>query len=162
MEVVGYKCFNSNITNRYGMKFEIGKIYFTKGIVKFGINGNGFHLCKNIEDTLRYFDAINSQVNICIVKGSKNIITYFDEYNGYYDMFAVEQLEIIKKITRKEIIDIAINLNNIRVKRFISGYRLDKNEIELFKNKFEKDKDVLNVIAYYQEEKLDVYTKKRG
>ena len=26
-EVVGYKAFNKDLTNRYGKKFEIGKIY---------------------------------------------------------------------------------------------------------------------------------------
>lgn len=162
MEIIGYKCFNNDMTNRYGMKFDVGKIYLTKGIIKFGINGNGFHLCKNIEDTLRYFDAMNNPVNICIVKGSKNIVNYYDEYNGYYDMFAVEQIEILKKLTRKEIIDTAIDLNDIRIKRFISGYRLNRNEINLFKEKFKNCNDVLDVISYYQEEKLDVYTKKRG
>lgn len=162
MEIIGYKCFNNDMTNRYGMKFEIEKIYLTKGIIKFGINGNGFHLCKNIEDTLRYFDAMNNSVNICIVKGSKNVVNYYDEYNGYYDMFAVEQIEILKRLTRKEIIDTAIDLNDIRIKRFISGYRLSRNEINLFKEKFKNCNDVLDVISYYQEEKLDVYTKKRG
>lgn len=162
MEVIGFKCFNSDMTNRYGIKFEVGKIYFTTGTIKFGINGSGFYLCKNIEDTLRYFDAMNKNVNICMVKGSKEIVTYFDDYNDYYDMFAVEQLEIIKKLDRNEIIDIAINLNPMRVKRFLAGYRLNDTEKELFKSKFKNYKEVLDVISYYQDEKLDVYTKKRG
>ena len=35
--------------NNYGKKFSVGKIYITSGTIKFGNNGNGFHLCKNIE-----------------------------------------------------------------------------------------------------------------
>lgn len=27
MEIIGYKCFNEDFTNRYGEKFEIGKTY---------------------------------------------------------------------------------------------------------------------------------------
>ena len=55
--MLGYKCFNENLTNRYNTKFEIGKIYHVNGNIKFGNNGNGFHICKNLEDTLRYFNS---------------------------------------------------------------------------------------------------------
>lgn len=33
--VGGYKCFDKGLINRYGKKFEIGKIYHVVGIVKF-------------------------------------------------------------------------------------------------------------------------------
>lgn len=33
--VEGYKCFDKGLINRYGEKFEIGKIYHVVGIVKF-------------------------------------------------------------------------------------------------------------------------------
>ena len=63
--VLGYKCFNEDLTNRYGFKFEVGNTYKVDGIIKFGIDGNGFHMCERLEDTLRYFDAMNLDVSVC-------------------------------------------------------------------------------------------------
>ncbi len=74
--MIGYKCFNSDLTNRYGSKFEVGKTYHAKGDIKFGNNGNGFHMCKNMEDTLRYFDAFNDNV--------LNYIKYYQENINVY------------------------------------------------------------------------------
>lgn len=157
--MIGYKCFYSGLINRYGIRFDIGKTYYTNGEIKYGNKGNGFHMCSNLEDTLRYFDAFYDYVDICLVEGYGKTDCFEDEYNGYYDMYACEYLRIIKVLTREEIIDYALNLNEMRVKRFISQFKLNKEEIELFKNKFSKYPDVLNCIAYYQENKKDVYMK---
>ena len=162
MEVLGYKCFNKNMTNRYGQKFEVGKTYSIVGKVKFGNNGHGFHMCKRMEDTLRYFDAMKEDVIICFVLGSGEIVSYKDEYDGYYDMFAVSNLKILKQLTREEIIMKALLLSEERVKRFISGYKLNSEEINIFKNKFYNCVNAIETIEYYQEEKLDAFVKKRG
>ena len=74
MEIIGYKCFNKDLLNRYGKKFRLGKIYITEGSIKFGNSGNGFHLCKNMENTFRYFDAMNENVDICKVRASGVIV----------------------------------------------------------------------------------------
>lgn len=157
MVVSGFKCFNKGLINCYGKKFEVGKIYFTEGAIKFGNDGNGFHLCKRLEDTLRYFDAMNEEVSICRVNGTGKMVKYFDEYNEYFDMYAVEQLQIISELSREEIIDIALKLNCLRVKRFLSGYKLTDEEIFLFKQKFAEEQSVQKVIEYYQENKLDAF-----
>lgn len=45
----GYKCFNEYLTNCYGTKFEVQKTYtIDNDFVKFGLNGNGYHMCKNL------------------------------------------------------------------------------------------------------------------
>lgn len=162
MEIIGYKCFDEGLINRYGFKFELGKVYVTSGMLKFGNNGNGFHMCKNIEDTFRYFDAMNSNVDICLVKGSGNILEFADEYYGYYNMYVAEKLELLKKLSHEQIINMGLNLNELRVKRFLSGFKLTNEEIEIFKNNYKTDVEVLKTIAYYQENNIDVYTKKRG
>ena len=46
MGIIGYKAFDKGLINRYGTKFEVGKIYIAEGAIKFGNQGNGFHLCK--------------------------------------------------------------------------------------------------------------------
>lgn len=159
MEIRGYKCFNKDFTNRYGRKFSIGQIYVAPGIIKFGNNGNGFHLCKNIEDTFRYYDTSN--IIVCEVIGSGEYVEYSDEYNEYYDMYSVEKLQIIRELSREEIIDIGLDLNEIRIKRFISTFKLKPKEINLFKDKFSKYKDVLDFISYYQENNKDIYNQKK-
>lgn len=157
MEIIGYKCFNEDLTNRYGIKYEIGKIYSKKGQITYGNNGHGFHFCKNLEDTLRYFNGVDEEISICLVKGFGNIVEYEDEYNGYYDMYSSENIEIIKKLDRNEIINYAINLNEIRVCRFIQCFKLNNDEIELFKERFSNLKRVLQYLNYYQLNEKDAF-----
>ena len=112
MEIIGYKCFNSDMTNSYGTKFEVGKIYMTNNPVIYGPCGNGYHMAERLEDTLRYFYADKEEVSICLVKGSGEIVNSFDKYYDYYDIYSVEKLEILKKLTREEIIEYALSLHN--------------------------------------------------
>jgi len=160
MEILGYKCFNKDLMNSYGKKFSVGKIYVALGTIKFGICGNGFHICKNIEDTFRYFDSSKNDICVCEVIGSGDIAEGFDEYNGYFDMYSVEKLEIIKQLTREELIEIGLNLHELRALRFVSTLSLTQNEVNLFKEKFNNCKDILNAIAYYQENDKEVYNRK--
>lgn len=157
-EVKGYKAFNKELTNHYGKKFEVGRIYIMPGTIKFGNDGNGFHLCKNIEDTFRYFEPKN--MTICKVIGSGEMAEGVDHYNGFYDMYSVEKLEILKELSRLEIIEEGLKLNSIRAQRFVSLFPLTEEEIALFKEKFKNDPDVLKAIAYYQENDKTIYNRK--
>ena len=148
------------MTNRYGKTLEVGKAYSTNGEAKFGNDGNGFHFCKNLEDTLRYFDAFNNEVNICYVRGFGDIATYEDEYNGYYDMYSSTNIEILKKLERDEIINYVINLPEYRVSRFISLFKLTNDEIELFREKFKNSYIVNDMISYYQLKDKDVFERR--
>ena len=94
-------------TNHYGKKFEVGKIYIAPGIIKFGTNGNGFHMCRNMEDTFRYFDTEN--MTVCKVIGSGEMDEGFDHYYGFYEMYAVKRLKILKELSRLEIIEQVIS-----------------------------------------------------
>ena len=150
-EIYGYKCFNRGLINRYGKQFEVGRTYHMDGEIKFGNDGNGFHMCMNLEDTLRYFDAMNNDVDICRVKGSGKFCKGIDEYNGYYYMYAFENMYIEKQLIREEIIAYGLNLHEMRAKRFVSQFKLTQDEIAIFKEKFKKSYIVLDTIAYYQE-----------
>ena len=85
--MIGFKVFDYGLINRYGFKYELNKTYHTDGELRFGIDGNGFHMCKNIEDTLRYFDAFNDNIRICLkvnFYSNDNIlkcIKYYQENN---------------------------------------------------------------------------------
>ena len=160
LAVLGYKCFNKDLTNRYGYKFKVGSSYKIDGIIKFGTDGNGFHMCERLEDTLRYFDAMNLDVSICEVVGNGKIVSFCDEYNGYYDMYSVEEISIIRKIGRDEIISMMLNVNELRIIRFLQLYKLNEEEIKLFQDKFRYNMEILDVIDYYQYGINDVYSKK--
>ena len=161
MEIIGYKCFNKDLLNRYGKKFRLGKIYITEGSIKFGNSGNGFHLCKNMEDTFRYFDAMNENVDICKVRASGVIVEYSDDYYGYYDMYEGEKLEILHVLSRREIIEYALSLNDERLKRFLSGIKLTDKEIEEILS-LHSTSDVKATIDYYQKKKKDSYRRLYG
>lgn len=158
MEIKGYKALNKNMTNRYGMKMEIGKTYHANGSILFGIHGNGFHFCLQLEDTLRYVDAMNDEIVIVQVIGSGEIDEYFDDYYAYYDMYAASQLQIVKVLSREEIINpYLICSDTNRIKRFISGFRLQEEEIKRLEQVHRNKIDILQTICYYQKGMLDVY-----
>ena len=157
----GYKCFDKGLVNRYGMIFEVGKIYHCDKEIKFGNDGHGFHMCKNLEDTLRYFDAVDQEVDICKVKGFGEITEYEDDYNGFYDMYACEYMHIEKKLTREEIIAYGLRLYEPRINRFISLIRLSEEEKALFKEKFKNNTTTLNYISYYQDHDLLTFSRKK-
>ena len=130
MFIIGYKALNEDFTNRYGTKYEIGTIYQALGEVKWGNNGNGFHLCTHIEDCYRYVDANDSIMTEVI--GFGNMKKYDDEYYGYYDMYVCEYMRIIRVISREEIINMMLNTYAERKNRFIRDFNLTEDELKLF------------------------------
>ena len=130
MFIIGYKALNEDFTNRYGTKYEIGTIYQVSGEIKWGNNGNGFHLCTHIEDCYRYVDSDNSIMTEVI--GFGNMKKYDDEYYGYYDMYVCECMRIIRVISREEIINMMLNTYAERKNRFIRDFNLTEDELKLF------------------------------
>ena len=160
MEIRGYKAFNSDMTNRYGKIFLEGETYSIDEKPKFGINGVGFHFCERLEDTLRYFPAMEEEIKLAQVTGLGDFVTREDDYWGYYDMYSTNILRIDKILTHEEIIDMFLNLrNHFRVNRFLMGFRLTEEEIELFRLAYSSDFTIQQTISYYQEGKLDTYKK---
>lgn len=155
----GYKCFNKGLTNRYGIKYEIGKEYHCDKEIKFGNNGHGFHVCKRLEDTLKFFD---SNIDIAYVKcyGKYDEIkdTQENDYNDNYDMYAFEYMIIEKILSREEIISYALNLNDERIKKFLMYFKLTPEEKNIFKNKYKDRQHILNFIAYYQDGDKEAFT----
>lgn len=144
------------MTNNYGFQFKVGASYSVDGAIKTGLSGNGYHMCEKIEDTFRYYGAMNPNITVCEVIGSGKIATAWDDYYGY-ETFAVERIEIVRELSRTEIIEIALNMNDIRVIRFVQVFRLNFDEIKMFEEKFSNFPVVLNAIAYYQKGDLEVY-----
>lgn len=156
MVIKGYKCFNKGLKAYDDMPFVPGVIYECFDDIKFG--KNGFHMCLNIEDTLRYFNGMEEEVDIALVTGYAPFSVYEDEYNGYYDMYACAKLSVDRILTRKEIMEIVSELPDARFNRFVSGYRLTPEEYDYFKKKYANNAYVLNNLIYYYEDKT-IYEK---
>lgn len=159
MEVRGYKAFLEGGVNRYGKEFGEGECYHVDGDISFGNHGNGFHFCKRMEDTFRYVDAMNGRVEVAEVIGSGDMVEFNDEYYGYYDMYSASDLQIVKFLTRREIIEYFLRQHDISVRRFVSGFKLTEEEKELFRIQFSDEINILRAIAYYQDNDLDVYSR---
>lgn len=155
--IKGYKAFYENMENRYGMRFEENKTYYAQGPLRFGNDGNGFHFCRRLEDTLRYFPAMEEKIQIAKVTSLGEYEIFNDEYYGYYDLYVTRELKIDKILTREEIIKMYLDMDTDRVIRFVSGYRLTPEEIELFKLRYSDDKKIIKAILYYQEGFKHIY-----
>ncbi len=137
----GFKCFNKGMTNRYGQKFVLNKLYSVEGDISFGLRGNGFHFCKNLEDTLRFFlpdEGIvhSSIIDMCSAESPSNDYTiYEDDYYGYYDMYAAKEIILRKQLTHEEIIEYMLEVDDFRQRRFIDQYYLNPDELEMFYGK---------------------------
>ena len=156
MELKGYKAFAVDGTNIVGRTFEEGHKYHMDGNISFGTSGNGFHMALNLEDTIRY--AVDEFPGDCIIAeviGSGTVVEGFDNYYGYYDMYSCSDLEIVKYLTREEIIEYGLNLNEIKMKRFVECYKLSEEEIILFEGKsFIVDLS----LDYYQRNNKEAYS----
>ena len=154
MIVEGYKGFNSNKTNRYGVFFEEGKAYKIDGDISFGNTGNGFHMCTSLSDVFRYFD---NDIVVAKVIGYGNTVCYNDEYNGYYNMYAVSNLLIRYFLTREQIIENMLNASYFECENFLKTFKLNDLEKQLFLSKYLNDNYMLKIILYYQYNYIDIY-----
>ena len=146
--IEGYKAFNSDMTNNYGYKFEEGVTYRVDGDVAIGVNGNGFHMCRRLEDTCRYIAGHN--MIITKVTGSGDICEGYDDYNEYYDMYSTSEITINHIMSREEVISEMLGKSELAVCRFIvTGYELTSQEVELFRANFASSLMVNQFLDYY-------------
>ena len=164
-EIHGYKTFNKDRTNRYGRVFIEGKTYQVNDPPKFGNKGKGFHFCKRLEDTLRYFPAMEEEVAIAEVTSLGDYVEYDDEYYGYYDMYSTNKIKINHFLTREEIIkkylDRPEHQTEDRVIRFLQGFRLTEKEKEMFRLAYAFSERIEQTISYYQDGDKDAYTREK-
>ena len=88
----GYKALNKDMINRYGNKYELGNKYYLNSGVPIW-SKNGFHFCVRPEDTLRYVDGFNDEIEMVEVEASGTMILHEDEYYGFYDMYVSSEME---------------------------------------------------------------------
>lgn len=149
-QIEGYKCFHEGLVTKPGKKMELEKKYTTNETPIF--RSSGFHMCERLEDTLRFFDSFTEKIEICKCIGYPNYTKYDDEYYGYYDMYSCQEIILLEKLTRNQIIEIARNMNDFQIQRFISLFNLTPSEIEEFIEKYSDGyhDNILFIIQYYQ------------
>lgn len=157
MLLQGYKAFNEDMTNRYRKVFEEGKIYFVSSEPRFGVQGEGFHFCERLEDTLRYFPGMDEVIQIARVTCLGEYVKCNDEFYEYYDMYSTNKIRIDHILSRKEILDSCVKMSAPGLVRFIQGFRLTKEEIAFFRLAYQNNLAVQKAISYYQEGDHDAF-----
>ena len=148
-EVKGYKAFNNDSTNRYGQPFTEGETYRVDGDIKFGNDGNGYHMCKSLCDVFRYVRATEEDVLVAEVTGRGKMVYSEDNYYGYYDMYSCEEITVDRFLTREEIIERMLNSSCVDVRKFLMTCRLSEEEKVLFARKFRNDLETIKHLLYY-------------
>ena len=161
MEVWGYKAFNKDKTNNYGMQFEEGKSYAISGNISPGLYGKseGYHFCTNLADVFRFVDAKNDDVQVAYVGTNSEYVKFDDEYYGYFDMVVCREIYIDRFLTREEIIDRSLEFGEFDLRKFLSTIKLDDNEILKFIKKYDNRLYCLRDLLYYQADVKDVFSK---
>jgi hypothetical protein len=82
-----------------------------------------------------------------------------EDEQGYYDnYYAAKKLRIDKILTRKEILEYILKINNeFRVINFLMYFKLTDEEIDYFIARYDKSIKILKAILYYQKGMKDIY-----
>lgn len=129
--IKGFKVFYKDLTTRSGMSLKVGQSYRIPNHIS--LKDSAYHFCHNMEDGLCFFDK-KEELEICEVLSDDEVIPFENDYYGYYELYAARHIELLKKLTRQEIIDnykeLAKNLyiNEMRIARFLNGYQLTEEE----------------------------------
>ena len=148
-KVVGFKAFNKGLITRQGEQLELKKIYEIEEHPSFG--KRGFHMCENLEDTLRYFDCDN--IDICRVEGYPEIVKYVDDYNVSGEMYSCQKIKLTHIMTEEEIIEEADKMNMFSFHTFSSLYKLNEEQIKYFVEKYINENWILENIIYHYYDK---------
>lgn len=139
-EIIAYKAFFKGLVNGMdGVEYEIGIPYTTKDNLQY--KKGGFHMCQQFEDCFKYLKPTEAEVELALVKGFGHYYSFdaggnmaYDDTLGY--IYICEKMEILKVFTRREIINLALDLDPIRMNEFIWNYPLTEEEIEIIKEKY--------------------------
>lgn len=158
MDRIGYKAFDKGLIDMYGNPRELNHVYSVDGPILWNSThgGNGYHFCTYLEDCFSYFNGFEKDIDIAVVKGSGEMIQYDDEYRGNFKMYVSRNIEILRVLSRKEIIEYFLQRKNHleTFSKFIYGYPLSLEERTLF-----LDDEVSRRVINYKYGNNKVYAK---
>ena len=139
-EVIAYKAFfegkNGLSNNLDGVVYNIGEIYTTNDPLQY-MKG-GFHMCEKLEDCFKFLRPSEAGVELALVRGFGNMYGFdaglrsYDDTLGY--IYICEKMQIQKVYTREEIIKMALEMHEARLKEFLGAYPLTPDEISIIMN----------------------------
>ena len=104
--IYGYKALDKNLCASMGngMQFEIGRTYEAKGILESCING--FHFCKNLEDTLNYYNpSENENLRFIKIKAYGKVLSDDESLKQL-----CQKIKVVKELSKKEFLK-ALKIN---------------------------------------------------
>lgn len=137
--VHGYKSFNIGGTNVAGLVMPVGKYHYDKDIIP---TSQGFHFSAGLEDTLIFTDT--DEPLIAEVIGSNNVIEIKNIYPNSGIAYVTSDIEIVRYLTRDEILNYAFKLDDKRLINFLDRYNLSKDELDIFRMKSENIKSYID------------------
>lgn len=133
MEIRGYKAFHHGLLNKYGMEFELGKIYCKDAsTLKFGESGHGYHLAESLADTFRFFNPIHEN-DYCEVVASGKILRVDNHLYHSAPMYVAEKLQIVKILSREDILQLVGCADMDEIRRYLALFPFQKMELEWLK-----------------------------
>lgn len=136
----GYKAFKKGFKNKYGKEYKLNEWYTYSGQLKYGESGHGIHFSEFLEDTMRFFNPTGDN-EYCLVCADGNIIESSNE--EYFDsgrLFVADKLIILKPLTREDILNYTLKLDENGLIRMLSLYPFLESELDKIKEYIEQNK----------------------
>ena len=133
----GYKAFNANMTNKNGVKFEVGETYTENNcIVSFNVDESGFMFCERLEDTI-FFAPDRDNIAFAEITALGEIVEGESGQGTYEDIYTTNKMRVDRVIPREEVIEIFLNMRNTeRLTRFIQMFNLTPEELAMFYERY--------------------------
>ncbi len=148
--IKGFNAYKKGLVDFTGKKFELNKTYHVDAL-KYG--KSGFFFYPNFEDSLMPYNGLKEELDIVLVEGFGETREYFDDYN-VAKIIGATDYRILDILPRKEIIKMALSLNELEMSKFISGYALTMEEMKLFDKIGDRTR---RFVDYYQRGDKDVF-----
>ena len=151
MAISGYKVFHGDMTNRYGLKFEEGQTYEVnlEENKKKGIRGYGYYYCTRLEECIIFY--LDEDKKVAKVTGFENFRGDEENYEG---ICVARKIRIDKIMSREEIMDYIIGLEESRVVLFITHYKLTREEKNRISEFYSGSKAVKDALAWQKDDKI--------
>ena len=129
MDFKAFKAFKGDLQNQSGPPFAAGVVYSKSfDTLKFGEFGHGYHVAKNLVDTFRFFNPCLDNI-YCEVLCSGKFLLQKDYLYQSDDMYVVEKFEIIKILSREDILNYVYQSSVEEFERYLFLFPFTKNEL---------------------------------
>ena len=155
----GYKVLNTDQTNMFGKKFEVGHIYQTNNSHLI----NGYYFCPRLVDALAFSHIVTPTKDFCLaaVTGIDSYLDvtkeYYGDYYGIFDIYVAPKIIVNNLVARIEIIRQMLEATGPDLNIFLANLNLNDEELKMMIARFQNDFKVMKNLLYYQFAMTDIY-----